>query len=168
MTTLFAQPYDISACGFYFDSLDDYSRKSANLKNDHGQPVEEFEIQFIDGEDIDSALAKAWDIHQGHLTTFFEAVDEWDEQQKRSFIIAVGECGYRFDPASDHPDQFEVDIYEMNSLTELAEHFVDERFYGDIPERLAFYIDYEAIARDLAIEYCELNIAGKRFVYACR
>ncbi len=168
MTTLFAQPYDISACGFYFDSFDDYSRKSANLKNTHGQPVEKFEIQFIDGEELDSALAKAWDIHQGDLITFFETVDDWDEHQKRSFIIAVGECGYSFDPASDHPDQFKIDIYEIDSLTELAEHFIDEGFYGDIPERLAFYIDTDAIARDLSVEYAELTIAGKRFVYACR
>ncbi len=168
MTSLFAQPYDISASGFYFDSFEAYVDKSAKLKNKLGQPVEEFEIQFIDGDDIDSALANAWDIHQTDLSAFFEAVDDWDEHQKRLFIIAVGQCGYSFDPASDHPDQFEVDIYEMDSLTDLAEHFVDEGFYGDIPERLQFYIDHDAIARDLAVEYSELTIAGKRFVYACR
>ena len=167
MTTLFAQPYDVSACGFYFDSFEDYSDKASNLKNTHGQPVEEFEIQTIDGEEIDCAMAKAWDIHQGDIAAFFEAVDDWDEHQKLCFIIAVGECGYSFDPATDHPDQFDVDIYEMDSLKELAEHFVDEGFYGDIPERLQFYIDYQAIARDLAVEYSELTIAGKRFVYAC-
>ena len=27
MTTLFAQPYDISASGFYFESADDYTDK---------------------------------------------------------------------------------------------------------------------------------------------
>jgi len=168
MTTLFAQPYDASACGFYFDSANDFANKSAKLKNRHGQPVEEFEIQTIDGEEIDCAMANAWDIYQNSITAFFAAVDEWDEQQKLKFIIAVGECGYIFDPDSDHPDQFEVDIYEMGSLTDLAEHFVDEGFYGDIPESLQFYIDYQAIARDLAVEYSELTIAGKRFVYACR
>ena len=45
MTTLFAQPYDISACGFYFDSFDDYSDKVAKLKNEQDQPVEEYELQ---------------------------------------------------------------------------------------------------------------------------
>ena len=73
-----------------------------------------------------------------------------------------------YDPTSDHPDKFEIDLYEMNSLVELAEYFVEEGFYGDIPERLTFYIDTDAIARDLSVEYSELTIAGKRFVYACR
>ena len=168
MTTLFAQPYDPSANGFYFDSFEAFARQSAALKNDIGQPVEEFEIQTIDGEEIDCALAKAWDIQQIDLAAFFQAVEDWSEHQKRCFIIAVGECGYNFNPARDHTDQFEVDIYELDSLKELAEHFVDEGFYGDIPKSLQFYIDLDVIARDLAVEYSELTIAGKRFVYACR
>lgn len=52
MTTLYAQPYDISATGFYFDTADQYAEKVVKVKNDYGQPVEEFEIQFIDGEMI--------------------------------------------------------------------------------------------------------------------
>ena len=168
MTILFAQPYDISACGFYFESIDEYVRKSSSLKNDHGQAVEEFEIQFIDGEDIDCDLATAWGLNQLHLSNFFQAVDEWECHQKLCFIIAIGECGYSFDPARDHPDQLDVDIYEMDSLVDLAEHFVDEGFYGEIPKPLAFYIDLHAIARDLAVEYSELTIAGKRYVYTCR
>ena len=168
MPIFFAQPYDLDASGFYFDSFEAFACKSATLKNSYGQPVAEFELQFIDGDEIDCALAKAWDVHQSDLAAFFDAVDDWDAHQKRLFIIAVGECGASFDPASDHPDQFDVDLYEMDSLTELAEHFVDEGIYGDIPERLQFYIDHDAIARDLSAEYAELTIAGKRFVYACR
>ena len=102
------------------------------------------------------------------MAAFFAALDAWDEHQKRCFIIAVGECGTRFNAASDHPDDFDVDIYEMDSLVELAEHFIDEGFYGDIPEALSCYIDTQAIARDLAVDYSEITIAGQRFVYACR
>ena len=134
MTTLYAQPFDITACGFYFDSPEDYAHKSSKLKNEHGQPVEEFEIQWIDGDEIDCALANAWSLHQGDVPAFFAALDDWDEHQKRCFILAVGECGYRFNAATDHPDDFDVDIYEMDSLVELAEHFVEEGFYGEIPE----------------------------------
>ncbi len=168
MTTLFAQPYDISAHGFYFDSFDDFARNSISLRNDYGDPVEEFEIQFIDGDNIDCALASAWSLNQGDISVFFDAVSNWDDHQKMVFIIAVGECGYSFDPASGHPDDFEVDIYEMDSLVALAESFVDEGLYGDIPESLAFYIDYEAIARDLSVDFTETVIAGKRLIYTCR
>ena len=168
MTSLFAQPYDISAAGFYFDSADDYAKKAAKLKNDHGEPVEEFEIQFIDGDSIDADLAKAWSIHQGNISHFFDAVDDWDEHEKQVFIIAVGECGYCFDPASVHPDDFDVDIYHMDSMRELATHFVDEGLYGEIPQHLAYYIDYDAIARDLSVDYSETTIGNDRIIYACR
>jgi antirestriction protein len=33
---------------------------------------------------------------------------------------------------------------------------------------LAYYIDYEAMARDLSLEYSETTISGKRLIYACR
>ena len=168
MTTLYAQPYDITATGFYFDSSDDFDEKSAALRNEHGDPVEEYELQWIDGEDIDSDLAKSWDINQVSLAHFLDAVDNWDQHQKRSFIIAVGECGYPYNPASDHPNDFDVDIYELDSMKDLAEHFLDEGLYGDIPESLEMYIDTDAIARDLSVEYSEISIAGTNLVYACR
>ena len=57
--------------GFYFDSFDDYTKKVSRLKNEYGDTIEEFEIQFIDGDDLDSALAKAWDLTQLHISTFF-------------------------------------------------------------------------------------------------
>ena len=56
MTTLHAQPYDITATGLYFKTAAEYDDKSDSLRNEYGQPVEEFEIQFIDGEGIDAAV----------------------------------------------------------------------------------------------------------------
>lgn len=167
-TTLYAQPYDISATGFYFADTESYARSAQALRNDHGLPVEEFEIQIIDGERIDVALAEAWGLNQANLTRFFEIVDDWSEDQKRRFIIAVGECGYSFDPSSVVPDDFEVDLYETDCLRDLAEQFVDEGLYGEISQHLANYIDYEAIARDLAVDFSETDIAGTRLIYACR
>ena len=91
-------------------------KKSAALKNDYGQPVEEFEVQFIDSDNIDCDLVNPWSIHQGNLSAFFDVIDDWDDDQKTVFIIAVGECHYSFGPASDHPDDFGVDIYELGSM----------------------------------------------------
>ena len=98
MTRLFAQPYDISATGFYFDTS------------------EEYEIQFIDGEEIDCALFKALGVHQGNFGQYLDACDEWSEDDKRKVIIAVGEAGYRFDLGNDNPDSLDVDLYELDSL----------------------------------------------------
>ena len=165
MTTLYAQPYDVSATGFYFDSIEDYEHKSAELVNHYGQPVEEFEIQFVEGDELDAQLAEAINVNQANQAKFFELVETLDEHKKITLIIAVGECGYSFDPDSTSPDDFDLDLYEMDSMRALAEHFVDEGLMGEIPERLLMYFDYDALARDLAIEYSEISIAGKNYVF---
>ena len=88
--------------------------------------------------------------------------------RKQALIIAVGECGYHFDIVDNDLSVIEnVDIYQVDTLRELAELFVDEELYGEIPESLQFYIDYDAIARDLAVEYSETTINGIRLVYRC-
>ncbi len=167
MTTLYALPYDISASGFYFKSVDEFQKKFAENKSEEGYPIEEYEIQFIDGETIDAQLFNALYVNQVNYGYFLAACDEWDDDQKAKVIIAVGEVGYEFDLESDTPDKFEIDIYEMDSLKELAEHFVDEGILGEIPDNMRYYFDYEAFARDLAVEYSETTIAGKKLIYRC-
>ena len=167
MTTLYAQPYDIYAAGFYFDALEEYNEKAKNNRNNYGEIVEEYEIQFIDGEHIDCVLFKALGSHQGNIGDYLQACDDWQEEEKQKVIIAVGECGYSFDFATDTPDSFEVDIYPVETLKELAEQFVDEGLFGEIPSPIASYLDYDAIARDLGMDYTETEIAGERLVYRC-
>ena len=97
MTQLYAQPYDISATGFYFETVEEYKKNANALRNEYGDPVEEFEIQFIEGEFIDCDLAKAIGLNQANFARFFEIIDEWEEWEKQQVILAVGECGYQFD-----------------------------------------------------------------------
>jgi len=165
--TLHAQPYDVSATGFYFESAEQYETKAAKAVNAFGQPVEEFEIQFIDGEDIDCALAKAWGLNQANFGAYLDAAEDWDEERIRRYIIAVGECGSAHDDVADDPYSLDIDIYGVETLRELAEQFVDDGLFGDIPASLQFYIDYDAIARDLTMDYSEITIAGERLIYRC-
>ncbi len=167
MTQLHAQPYDVSATGFYFETVEEYKKNANGLRNAYGDPVEEFEIQFIDGEGIDWDLANAIGINQANFSQFFECVDDWDDDQKQRVIIAVGECGYAFDE-SINPDDFDLDIYTLNNMRDLAEQFVEEGLFGDIPEALQFYIDYDAIARDLSADYSATEIAGQSLIYRCQ
>ncbi|AFO87178.1 antirestriction protein ArdA [Phaeobacter inhibens] len=165
MPQLHAQPYDLDANGFYFENLEEYACKAGKNRNAYGNPVEEYQIQFIDGDGIDCALAKAWGINQANIGGYFKACDEWEDYQKKIFIIAVGEIGCSFDPEDVHPEEFDVDLYHVDSMEELAEQMVDEGLFGDIPEHLERYIDMEAIARDLAYDYTETEIAGEVLIY---
>lgn len=133
MPQLFAQLYDLSATGFFFDSSDSYYVKANTLRNDYGQRVEEFEIQFIDGDELDCALAAAIGLNQANFPRYFEYCEVWEDWQKTHIILAVGECGYPFDPDQD-PNDYDIDIYHVDSL--------------------------RAFARDLSIEYTEITIAG--------
>lgn len=164
---LYAQPYDITATGFYFRSAEEYNKQASELKNEYGEPVEEFEIQFIDGELIDAEFATAVGLNQANSCKYFELAEEWEDHEKIRFIIAVGECGYEFDLEKDDIDQFEVDIYEEDNMRDLAIRFVDDGLFGEVPEPFQSYINYDAIARDLAVEYSETTIAGERLIYVC-
>ncbi len=164
--TLYAQPYDMTAKGFFFERHEDFTAQAGNLRNSFGDPVEEFEIQLIDGDAIDCELAQAIGFNQANLADFLAYVADWDTWEKTCVITAVGECGYDFG-AQSSPEDFGIDIYHVDSLRELAEQFVDEGLFGDIPEPLQSYIDYDAIARDLAVDYVETTVAGQRLVYRC-
>ena len=45
MTRFFAQPYNIDAEGFFFDSEAEFAAKLSAHRDRFGQPVEEYEIQ---------------------------------------------------------------------------------------------------------------------------
>jgi len=167
MTTLYAQPYDIDADGFYFTSAEDYATKASECRNRYGQPVEEFEIQFIDGAGIDGQLFTALKVCQADVEAFMVAIEDWSQEQKIKVIVAVGEAGYGLDLKSGDPDGFDVDLYVVETVADLAQQFVADGLYGPIPEALQNYIDYDAIGRDLAVDYGSVCIAGTTYFYRC-
>ena len=167
MIELYAQSYDGSAKGFYFKSENEYAVKAKMNRNEFGEPVEEYEIQFIDGETIDCALAKAWGLYQSNFAAFLAKAEEWEDWQKINYIIAVGECGECHDRVVDDPDQVDLTVYECDTMKELAEQFVEEGLFGDIPNHFECYIDYDAIARDLSVDYSEITIAGTNYIFHC-
>jgi hypothetical protein len=165
MITLFAQPYDITASGFYFTKTSEFAMNAMNNRNSSGGIVEEYEIQFIDGEKIDAELAHAWSLNQGNFDAFLSAAEDWDEGDKLRVIIAVGECGYDLSDVIDDPDSIDIQITQIHSMRGLAIEIVDEGLMGKIPEYLKTYLDYDAIARDLEMDYTETIIAGETYIY---
>lgn len=88
MTKLYAQPYDLDAKGFFFESAEVFEERSDACRNVYGERVEEFEIQFIDGAALDACLFAALGVHQGTISAFFDRAEGWDELQKVMVIVA--------------------------------------------------------------------------------
>jgi hypothetical protein len=91
METLFyAQPYNLDAVGFQFQTMEQYEDMQSRCRDSFGQVVEEFELQFIDGEAIDAALFEALSIGQCTIGAFIDLIDKWSDGDKLAVIIAVG------------------------------------------------------------------------------
>lgn len=161
-TNLFAQPYNPDAQGFFFRSAEEFEAKSENLRDRFGSPVEEFEIQFIDGDD--ASLFEACGINQSSLFAWFDEISVLDEHEKISLFFLAGSLGYFLDEAIDKID--EVSIFHGDSQ-EAAQGLFDECYADAIPENLRFYFDMERFARDLEIagDFHEFEYEGK--TYTC-
>lgn len=81
----------------------------------------------------------------------WEDVEEYD-RPKVSFLL---DQGYELDEAINIKD--DVDYYPDTTMAQLAEQFIDDGLFGTIPDAIANYIDYDAIARDLAMDYTEVD-----------
>ena len=162
MTTLHATPYNIDAAGFYFESMADYQNKSENHSDRFGNLVEEFEIQFIDGDNAE--LFNACGINQTNLNTWFDDIEFMSESDKLNLHYLIAVAGYTLVQAMDKLD--EPSIYDGNLLDAASELF-DECYLPSVPDNIKYYIDYEKFARDCSLggDMCEFEYAGK--TYTC-
>lgn len=141
MTELHAQPYSAEYTGFYFDSIETFESGMEKL-NQKG--CEEVEIQFIDGDDHHPSLFKAANINQSNIDKWFEELEDMakDDAKKLCFLLdflSLDDALLRYD---------EVYLY-YGTAKNYAEDYIEDT--EEIPENLRYYIDYEAIARDMEI-----------------
>lgn len=162
MTTLHATPYNIDATGFYFDSAMDYENKATMHVDRYGNLVEEFEIQFIDGDD--AQLFVACGIHQANLNVWFDDIEFLQDYEKVSLYYLVAVVGNNLDQALNKLD--EPSITEAN-LRDAAEELFDKCWLPSVPESARYYIDYDKFARDCEMggDMCEFEYGNK--TYTC-
>ncbi|MFT7228678.1 MAG: hypothetical protein ACI8PW_001267 [Methylophilaceae bacterium] len=144
--TFHATPYNLDAEGFYFEILAEYKEKSERHLDRYGNGVEEFEIQFIDGND--AALFEVCTIIQSNLNVWFDEVEILQDEEKINLYYLVGCAGYSLSQGLDKLD--EPNIHE-GALKEAAKELFDESWLHSIPESIRYYVDYDLFARD-----CEL------------
>ena len=110
-------------------------------------------------------MAGAWQLSQTNIDAYFSAVEDWDDTEKIKAIVALDDLGYAHSDVQDDPDRLDIQISHIKDMRGLAIEFVDEGLMGHIPEHLKTYLDYDAIARDLEMDYTETVIAGQTYIY---
>ena len=94
------------------------------------------------------------------LNDIAEKMEDLSSYDIKKFKALMSE-GYDFEYSFNNYE--DVEIYEEINMNELAEQFVEEGLFGDIPKSLINYIDYDAIARDLSMDYTEIDSDIVRF-----
>lgn len=74
-----------------------------------------------------------------------------DEQKIISYLI--DNCNLSYDEALSRYE--DVTYYQAESYEDLAYEFVEEGLFGEIPESIQYYLDYEKIGRGLSSDYDE-------------
>ena len=157
-----ATPYDISATGFYFSNYEEYTEKAAAHKNEYGDPVEEFEIQFIDGEN--HQLFNALSVNQATLKEWFDDFEDLDFEDEVKAIYLAEYLSCSSSEILGHMD--DVNLFEGSAL-EYAEQFIEDTgMLDEMPENLRYYFDTKAFARDMVLggDVSEVEINGTNYV----
>ena len=172
-----ATPYDIHATGFYFENADEFAEKAAAHRNEFGEPVEEYEIQFIDGDDEEAKLVEACGINQANLAAVIDFIDGLTDDAARAAAWYAMRCvGRSFDDVSADTETalgcmivYQCDsLSEEQAIEEYAHYFVEDMGYlENVPDTVAQYFDYEAFARDLRLggDVSAFEFGGKMFVF---
>lgn len=146
-----ATPYDLSAKGFYFDTYEDYLEKSLVHKNSYGDPVEEYEIQFIDNDLpwCNGALFKTLGINQSNLDTWFTDFEEMSMDDAAKAIYLSDYIGYDISEILGSMD--DITLFQGSAIEYAEEYIEDTGMLNSMPENLRYYFDTEAFASDMVI-----------------
>ena len=140
-------------CDDLQEQIDDVLEKGTEWSRAEGSLAdgEEHEEHFVTDYDCEfDSIGEYDDVFELNAQAEqFEQLDDHDRKKLRYLI----DDGDTFEQAMEHLE--DCDLYEDMTMRELAEEFVDEGLFGEIPARLQYYIDYDAIARDLQMDYTE-------------
>lgn len=76
-------------------------------------------------------------------------LDECELEALKAYLDAVDND---LDAALDCIEGGDYCFYPNMDIEDVAAELVEEGYFGEIPKSIAYYIDYEAIARDLSID----------------
>jgi antirestriction protein len=87
--------------------------------------------EYSDPLDLNAIASRLWDL------------SDYDLER----VVYLANNGHKIGDALDNYE--DVTLYVGMNLRAVAEQLVDDGLFGTIPDSIANYIDYDAIARDL-------------------
>ncbi len=161
-----ATPYDISATGFYFNTYEEYTEKASSHKNQYGDVVEEFEIQFIDSDLpwCNGPLFKAIGVNQSNLDTWFHTFEDMCREDAVKSIYLSDYTGYDISEIIDRLD--DIILFQGTAKAYAEEYIEDTGLLNDMPENLRYYFDTEAFAKDMVLsgDITEVEINNVHYI----
>lgn len=159
MLQLHAMPYSGDHSGFYFDSEEDYETKYDLAYAEYG--TEEYEIQFIEGSDVELAVFKLMKVGQATISEYFDTVDGLDDS--RETLAAI-----QYLTDNGHKDLSYVDDVQVfhGTKEDYAYEFMNDCYFtSETPDIFRTYFDFEGFARDMEIngEVYEVRIGGETY-----
>ncbi len=161
MAVLFANPYNFEASGFYFSSSEEYSRKYKEKL-----PIEEYELEFIDGTDFECLLAEKFFNESHEIEKFFELIDEHENSITEENLVALE---YLFDCNKITVENALEQMDDVMVFEGTAEDYATEFYEHEIEDKLgilAHYFDYKALGRDFVLggDVYEYRKKGKNYI----
>lgn len=157
---LYANPYDTSASGFYFGSAEEFEEEFQKRL-----PVEEYEIDFIDGTSEEAAMFKVANISAANLDEWFDGMDRLEgyEMPAAYFLLSNGQVS-SFSDAVEKAGELS---FSEGDVKAYAESYIDD-MGGPAKlgkETLEMYFDYDAFARDMELngDVVEFEFGGTTY-----
>ena len=151
MAKLYANPYGYGGVGFYFDDAEEFHKKfKEHLHKGSDPPYEEYEIDFIDGDDFEHTIFDALKVSQGDVDRYFELLDELDPDSAPALYVLTEQLGYSFEPALEKLE--DAYVYE-GTAKDYAYEYVDEVGWEGVGDNMIEgNFDYDSFGRDVRIE----------------
>lgn len=92
------------------------------------------------------------------MESFFDALQRFNDWDAELIKVLVEEGYYKQDDAVELVESGNFYTIAGDSFEDVGIHLVDDGHYDDVPDRIAFYINYKAIGRDYCLNHNYVHI----------
>ena len=134
-----------------FDEYDELKIALESIGNPEEYFISDYETDIV-GYNIDEYEDI---IALNEIVSAYDSLDKYEQETVCAYRIVEG-CS--FQAAIEKVQDGDIVFHKHQSLADVAADLVDEGCFGDIPENIRNYIDYEAIGNDLRYDgYYEIS-----------